>query len=210
MSVLVLDGLTVESRADVTEPAVRVVRGRDSILGMKDVLAELGARCGQAGAMDDLHYYLSRPGALKKTPNLILISKRGEPSGGPVKVSDLLGAVILYEYRISGIHTGTYATDDSTGRRTLVAPAELRGRYAALICKWLVEAGAQTVLVTFRGEQGDSEWSNPKSQFRQTVDAWGPVVAMIRSKVRKTVVERVNLGYLPIASSFEGTLAALG
>ena len=209
MSLLVLDGSAIGSRAETSEPAVHIVQGRKAIVGMQDVLAELCERCGQAGAMDDLDYYLTRP-ALKKTPNLMLISNRANLGGGPTKASDLLGAVILYEYKIGGIHTGTYATDDSTGRRALVAPAELRGRFAALICKWLVEAGAQTVLVTFRGERGVSEWSNPKSQFRQTVDAWGPVVAMSRSKVKKTVVERVNLGYLPIASSFEETLAKLG
>ena len=41
MSLLVLEGLTIGSRADTTEPAVHVIRGRDAILGMKDVLAEL-------------------------------------------------------------------------------------------------------------------------------------------------------------------------
>jgi len=114
----------VEDRfeADTSQPAVRVVRGARR--SWNEGCAGGAERAVRASGRDGRSGLLSLPtGALKKTPNLILISNRAEANDGAVEASELLGAVILYEYRISGIHTGTYATDDSTGRRTLVAPA---------------------------------------------------------------------------------------
>ena len=42
----------------------------------------------------------------------------------------LCGAVLLYEYRVAGLATGVFATDDMIGVRTVIAPAEIRAEVA--------------------------------------------------------------------------------
>jgi len=43
---------------------IHIVRGCDSILRLQRVLAELSVKCGQPGVMDDVGYFLSKPGTL--------------------------------------------------------------------------------------------------------------------------------------------------
>jgi len=68
MSATVSDRPFTEPQFDMPDRGIHIVRGREPILRMQQVLADFSARCDQTGAMDDLAYFLSKPGALKKIP----------------------------------------------------------------------------------------------------------------------------------------------
>src|SRR5580704_9164055 len=86
-------------RYDLATAVVRIFRGRDVILPMGEMLVDLSARCDQQGAMDHLEYFLSRPKFVSKIPCLILFCSVDPPSN-PDRIE---GAVLLYEYQLSGI-----------------------------------------------------------------------------------------------------------
>src|SRR5258708_12462628 len=54
---------------------IHIVRGGDSILRLQRVLADLSVRCGQPGVLEDVGYFLSKPGTLRRVPHLLLFSK---------------------------------------------------------------------------------------------------------------------------------------
>src|SRR5437763_547977 len=94
---------------------VNLIRSRAAIAGMQAELSAVACRCGQVGALDDIEFFLARPQVQKKTPCLVTIA---EGDG-----SVLRAALLLYEHRIGGHSLHIFATDETTGRRTLVAPA---------------------------------------------------------------------------------------
>ena len=59
----------------ISGATIHIVRGSDSILRLQRVLADLSVRCGQPGVMDDVGYFLSKPGTLRRVPHLLLFSK---------------------------------------------------------------------------------------------------------------------------------------
>ncbi len=59
----------------ISAATIHIVRGCDSILRLQGVLADLSVRCGQPGVMDDVGYFLSKPGTLRRVPHLLLFSK---------------------------------------------------------------------------------------------------------------------------------------
>ncbi|MBS1800070.1 MAG: hypothetical protein JSS95_09620 [Acidobacteria bacterium] len=177
-----------------TKPyAPHIVRGADSILRMSTRLMELCAKSGQPGAMDDLNYFLSRPQIRKKTPCVIAMS-----AGAQEMMGDLDAAVLLYEHQMSGRGLRIFATDDTTGRRTLVSAPLLRSRFALAACHTLLAQGAQCVLLSFRHDE-------------TCIDAaLAEILADSGYGCRWASREREIAGHLPFESTLDATLAQMG
>src|SRR5258707_415140 len=140
---------------------IHLVCGCDPILRLQQVLADLSVRCGQPGVMDDVGYFLSKPGTLRRVPHLLLISKAPALDLERVTADDLLGAVLVYRYMVLGCGIGMFSTNDRSGRGTLVGPAALRSPLAEMATRSLMERGAFAVLISFRDGDTGSEKSQP-------------------------------------------------
>lgn len=132
-----------------------VLRGRVEILRLRRVLTNLCDLCGQAGAMDYLEYFLTATENLKKTPYLVLMASRSNLAVPEIRAEDLRGAVLIYEYRLLGFGSNLFTTSDFNGSRAVIAPAALRRQVSAAVCSYLMERGAQIVLLSL--EPGSQE-----------------------------------------------------
>jgi hypothetical protein len=132
-----------------------VLRGRGKILRLRTVLTDLCELCGQAGAMDYLEYFLTATENLKKTPYLVLMASRSNLEVSEMRAEDLRGAVLIYEYRLLGLGSNLFTTGDFNGSRAVIAPAALRRQVSAAVCRYLMERGAQIVLLSL--EPGSQE-----------------------------------------------------
>lgn len=180
------------------EEVVRHIGGRTAILRLSESLTAFGERCGQAGAMRDLGYFLSKPGALPRTPHLRLIAPRGASAHLP---EALLGAVLIFEQKMAGIGLGAYATNDRSGRGNLIARAGDRGAVAGLAAQWLMRRGAHLVLMSYQAEEGDrtgASLAEPLSELRS------------RRGISWAWREREIPAYLPLPDTLEEALAGLG
>src|ERR1700760_2346184 len=119
-----------DATATISGASIHVVRGCDSILRLQRVLAELSVICGQPGVMDDVGYFLSKPGTLRRVPHLMLFSKAPVLDLERLTAEDLVGAVLLYRYMVLGCGIGMFSTNDRSGRGTLVAPSAMRSTMA--------------------------------------------------------------------------------
>jgi hypothetical protein len=176
-------GRSLRFQVDLTE-------GRESILQLQDSLKELSRRSYQPGAMDDLAYFLSRPTVQKKRPVVVRFHCP--------ESSKLIAAVLLYEYRIGGRGVGIFATEDTTGHRTVVAPLELRCQVALLAAKELVQSGAHAALISFQHDAASMDSSLES------------ILCGLRGGFRWVSRERAIQGYLPLLATFEQTLGQLG
>ena len=194
---------TTSAASDGRPSPILAVEGSDKISQLQPLLLELGRRCGLPSAMDDLNYYLSRLGVLKKKPHLLLMTRSGAPSSvSGLNAEDLLGAVLLYEYRTFGQSTSTFATDDTTGFRNLVALPGYRAAVAGAAIRHLMRRSAHVVLLSFQEETGNDE---PRTS---SIDPLlGP--AGMSSQLFTTRCRPV-LGYLQLMPTFEESLASLG
>lgn len=134
-------------------PAVSVVRGREGVIAMQRTLVELSRRTGQSGAMDWLDYFINSPDSLEKTPYLLLVGygPEGSLDPGAVTPEEILGAVLIYEYRFAGMGTKVFSTDNSEGIRTVVAPDERRIEVADIALRRLMKMGAVTTIISVDG-----------------------------------------------------------
>lgn len=153
--------------------------------------------------MDDIGYFLSKPGLLSRVPQLLLVSKKADLDWKCVTASDLLGAVLLYKCVVLGCGIGIFTTNDRSGRGTLVAPAALRSNIAALASQWLLNHGGLAVMLSFRADATveseidlDNDLSNSPQGSRKTM-RW--------ARREGDVIE-----YLPLESTFDATLAKIG
>jgi len=176
-------------------PAVHLVRGREAIVAMSGMLAELCRRTGQTGNMDSLEYFLGMPVTMRKTPYLVLVGLRPGVAPAAASADDLQGALLLHEYRFARWGAQVFATDERTGRRTLIAPPEIRTRVAETACRALIERGAVAVLVTLEG--GREAQRTPQGEAVEP-ECW------------MATRTRVAPGYLPLAKTFDETLANMG
>jgi hypothetical protein len=202
----------------ISTATMHVVCGGESILRLQQVLADLSARCGQPGVMDDLSYFLSKPGILKRVPHLLLFSKTPVLDLGRLTANDLVGAVLLYKYKVLGCGIGTFSTNDRSGRGTLVAPAALRSTVAEMVTRRLIDRGALAVLISFRdgdtaNKNGDTEnkdgnTENKKEELSKGGLSCGPGANDTTARWARRVREMPD--YLPLKESFEGTLATIG
>jgi hypothetical protein len=112
------------------------------------------------------------------------------------EAGDLQGAVLLHEYQVGGWATNVFATDDITGRRTVIAPSEIRCAVAEAACRVLLQSGAHLVLLS---HEGDNE-PNPKPTAARN---GGPRCEM---SARRRFLPR----HLPLAETMDETLATMG
>ncbi len=174
----------------------QLVTGREKILAQKSFLVELSNRYGQKGAMDHLEYFLSSEDSLKKNPHLLLIGNK-EQGQRHIIAQDAIGALLIYEYRFLGIGTGIFSTDDTTGRRTLIAPPESRILIARLAAEALMKRGARVVMKTLLELASEDQVEVPNA-----------------STVRKDWIyatrHRPIPSYLQLETSMDATLAKIG
>ena len=133
-----------------------LLRGRVEILRLRPVLGVLSESCGQAGAADYLEYFLTATENLKKTPYLVLMASRSDVSAFELRPSDLWGAVLVYEYRLLGFGSSLFTASDYNGSRAVIAPAKLRRQVSAAVCRFLMDRGAQIVLLNLEPGSPDS------------------------------------------------------
>jgi hypothetical protein len=163
---------------------------------MQPLLVELSRRTGQAGEMEWLDYFLASPDSLAKTPYLLLI---GQAPGGDLPpenttARDLMGAVLLYEYRFAGQGTRVFATDNVNGIRTVLAPEHLRLQVAHLAVRRLMTLGAVTTLISLDGR----------------FDALAEAPHRTRPGWWTATRTRVTPRYLELADTLDRTLQKLG
>jgi hypothetical protein len=184
------------------KPSVHFVRGRGEVLRLSPQLRDFGARCGQSGAMHDMAYFLSKPGALPRIPHLLLVSRAGELDVNNLNHNDLLGALLIFEQQISGFGVGAFATNDRSGRSTLIAMPSDRSMVAAMSSRALLDRGAHLILMSFRAEGAGGPLA----------EATVPLVAATEGKAvaRWARRERSVPEYLPLAATFDATVAKIG
>ena len=175
-----------------------VLRGREEILRLRTVLTNLCALCGQVGAMDYLEYFLTATENLKKTPYLVLMASRSDVGVSELRAEDLKGAVLVYEYRVLGFGSSLFTTCDFNGSRAVIAPAALRRQVSAEVCRYLMEHGAQVVLLSL--EPGSVE--NCQICFEE---------AMVGERKRWWTTRTRKVGAtLALQETLDATLARMG
>jgi hypothetical protein len=195
---------TSDVAGTISGTTIHVVRGCDSILRMQRVLADLSARCGQPGVMDDIGYFLSKPGTLKRVPHLLLFSKAPALDLERATANDLVGAVLLYKYMVLGCGIGTFSTNDRSGRGSLVAPAALRTAIAKMVSRRLMDHGALAILISFRDADGSNKEEGANESDLSLDSEAGD------RNARWVWRERETPDYLPLEGTFDGTLAKIG
>jgi hypothetical protein len=163
---------------------------------------DFSSRCGEAGAMHDLAYFLSKPGALPRIPHLLLVGTPDLDVRNP-DLDDLLGFLLIFEQQVFGRGLGAFATNDRSGRSTLIAMPSHRSRVAALASRALLDRGAHLILMSFRADEVAVSSAAPDPPLL-AVPANGKSVARWAQR------ERTIPGYLPLSATFDGTLARIG
>jgi hypothetical protein len=196
--------LSAHSSAFQTDGSIRcgvhLARGFDSILRLKPMLVEFSLRCGQPGTMEDLAYFLSKPGALPREPHLYLIVKRPNLTLDQITLDDLVGALLLYEFQVLGRGVRAFATNDRSGRGTLLALPFERLKVASFISRTLLDRGAHMIMLSFRTGTDHADKENPELFHLPS----NGIPARWASR------ERSVPAYMLIEDSFDNTLANLG
>lgn len=193
------DELTEYSGRNGAGANIYVVRGREPILRMQSILTEFSERCGQAGATDDIGYFLSKPGILQRVPQLLLFTRLPVPVMAKITAGDLTGALLLYRYTSLGCDLRMFTTNDRSGRGTVVAPPDLRAKVASAASRWLLDRGALAVMISFRDPGSGTAPEGPLA----TIPDGG-------SRLRWARREREVMEYLPLADTYDATLASIG
>jgi hypothetical protein len=175
-----------------------VVRGEKPILQLQPLLIGLCARSGQPGNCQHLNYFFSLPFARNKTPYLLLFVSRPGLTPQTVAASDLVAAVLTYQYRLGRIPTRIFATTDIIGRRTVIAPPALRGQIALLATRFLIDHGAEVCLISYQEDAVSVEAQPVRPCSPQNLDCiW-------------TSQQRDFFAYLSLKPDFEATMGSLG
>jgi hypothetical protein len=173
---------------------MHVLRGREAVAARAGMLADLCERTGQAGAMHWLGYLMATPTALEKIPTLVLAGMDSGADPAEATANECVGAVLLYEYKVGGRGARVFATDNTTGQRTVIAPLNLRTQVAEEACQTLVDRGALAAMISFEG--GAVNLLEGRIGLTETC----------RMAKRNRSVPR----YLTLADTVEDTLATLG
>lgn len=177
----------LEASATVACLKIVIHSGRKPVLARARLLEELAGGCGQSGAMHGLSYLLDQEYTARKVPYLVCFE---DDSG------TLVGAVLVFEYKVYGWPTGILATGDRFGVRTVVGPESLRLQLAARACSLLLRQGAALVLVSLK-YAADLPHDEPKAEERGGKRLWATQT-------------RVVYDSLPLGGTVQETLAQLG
>ncbi|MDQ2839805.1 MAG: hypothetical protein M3Y72_01940 [Acidobacteriota bacterium] len=143
--------------------------------------------------MNWLGYFLAASSFKGKIPHLVLIMNAGATADLP-RFEDVYAAVLLFEYRVLGMPTGAYSTDDWAGFRTVIAHETERAAISAMAADALLARGAQMVLISY-------------GQPPRSVDAFEP---MMRHPAMWTSGKRPVAMTLLLEPTLRATLAKLG
>jgi hypothetical protein len=179
-----------------------VLSGRAEILAQSALLESLAERCDQAGAMHWLGYFLSATNFKGKKPYLVLMLNPGAATSSR-ELADVHAAVLLFEYRVLGMPTAAFSTDDWSGFRTVIAPEADRAAMAILAADALLARGAQLLLISYGEHKGPSArlvpamrhpaiWTSEKRPVAMTL-LLEPTVPATLAQLGKST--RFNLGY---------------
>ena len=206
----------IQDRQSTVSPAVHVIRGCEAILAHRKMLIEFSRRCGQPGTMEDLTYFLSKPGLLTRIPNLLLVVKHKNLMVAELTVEDLEGALFLYEYSVMGIGLRAFATNDRSGRGTMLALPFQRLKVAAIASRVLLDQGAHVMTLSFRvgseavnRDSADGQTMEPIHGDKEDIRAFR-LAPSPRATADWTRREREIPGYLALKESYDATLAGVG
>jgi hypothetical protein len=195
---LSIDSDSIVNFDDPNSARFFLLRGRMEILRLGTVLKILSETCGQAGATDYLEYFLTASENLKKTPYLVLITSRSVADVDKVRATDLWGAVLVYEYRVFGIGLSLFTASDYNGNRAVIAPAKLRRQVSAAVCRYLMDRGAQVVLLNLEpGSPDGCQVCFEGAMVGSTKRWWG-------------TQKREVGGTIALHDTFDATLARMG
>jgi hypothetical protein len=152
--------------------------------------------------MQDLAYFLSKPGALPRVPHLLVVGP-GDLNSKHPRFCDSLGCLLIFEQQISGIGTRAFATNDRSGRSTLIARPEDRSKVAAVASRALLERGARLILMSYRAGDVDASTADVKASLVG-------VTVKGKSVAKWAIRGRSIPGYLPLSISYDATLARMG
>lgn len=176
---------------------VRLLQGPDLLEQAPQLLRELAARSGQPEAIDDIRYYLEKPGLLRRKPVLALVYRLGaesdvrpQPEGSPV------GAVLLFRYTLGRVSLKIFTSNDRSGRRSVIALPEHRLEVVRIVTDYLERRGAHIVMLSMRCI---SELSGPD---RCSLEGTRHGSRIVR--------HRTAPDYLSLATTYEATLAGIG
>jgi hypothetical protein len=182
--------------------SIYVIKGERAILALQPLLVRFSEACGQSGSMQDLPYFLQKPGLLKRVPYLFLVAKRAGIAPANLQPQDLIGSLLLLEYRVLKIGTRAYATNDRSGRGTLLSAPEDRLHVAARVCGTLLENGAAIAMLSFL----DSRIDESKAGLPDFES-----LPVRRTGSMQWAIQRRSLpSYLQLQPTLDDTLAGLG
>lgn len=174
--------------------AVHVLHGRTAVLERASLLELFAERCGQCGEMSSLPTLLNHESRRRRSPVLVLLV-RGTAALKDVRVEDVAGAVLLFQYRIFGLGTRLFAPYDGMGFGTVVAPEAERTRLALMAMRELLSRGAHVALLCCPGEQ--AQQTEVARQWQGLDLEWAQTSRMVGRSLR-------------LESTFDATLAKLG
>ena len=213
---LSLQVATLAERVSATqERPCWVFKGLGSILRFQPLLATLAERSGLHGEADSLEYFLTSRDSLKKRPYLLLIGSNEAKTWNETTGEGLEAAVLLFEYSTRLRGTRVFSTEDSTGRRNVLARPGHRARVAALAARRLMREGAQVVRIAF------SETHTGSTKMRlfeaplqgAAADAIAEEMGAHtghKERGKWTLNEEQMQIYLPLLPTFDATLARIG
>jgi hypothetical protein len=165
---------------------------------MQRVLISVSEICDQCGVMDYLEYFLTSADSLKKIPYVVLLASRTDIDVFELQPHDLKGAALVYEYKFLGLPSGIFTTSDFAGNRTVIAQAQLRPKFSALVGRYLIDHGAQVVLLSVAGDFQENCQRSVDISITSNKKYWW---ASQTRRAGATIV---------LGSTVEGTLANLG
>jgi hypothetical protein len=176
--------------------SIRLLRGESVISEARRLTDALAESCGQPEAVRDLHYYLGKPGLLKRTPVLLLVTRADGPRDvASMRTTDVIGTVLLFEYSALHIRAGMYTSNDRSGRRTIISAPSDRSLVAAAASKYLLEQGANVVMLSYRSDVREQQVEDGSQN--EEGSSW-------------VTRERSIPDYLPVLPTFEETLGRIG
>ena len=188
--------------AELAAAPIHVVKGERAILELQHLLIHFSELCGQPGIMQDLPYFLQKPGLLKRVPYLYLVSKRPGVLPAELQPSDLIGSLLLLEYQVLRIGTRAYATNDRSGRGALLAAPRDKLGVATRVCETVLSNGGAIALLSFLcnsayGPACDQPDFQPLSGRRKGSLQWA-------------IQRRSVPAYLQMQPTLDATLACMG
>jgi hypothetical protein len=155
--------------------------------------------------MQDLGFFLSKPGKMARMPYLLLVTRGKTFDVRHPDLDELVGVLLIFEYQAMGQATGGFATNDRSGRSTLLALPGCEQHVVALAVQALLKRRARVVMVSYRNESQVGGVG-----LRAMDQPLLHVKAGKKSVARWVTRERAIPGYLRLEATFDATLARIG